>query len=201
MSDPEQLAGKDQPAFSLDDEPISKAYREGAAEAVKMYADEARRLLTAIDEKRLVRQDGNPDQKTKKRALYLAKECTVLRHPLPDEILELLARCLHINDPYKRPGLPARNGKQWEKAVNYEAKKAPDIFLVPDFDFAPASQVAKHVWPHREAVDSHKTIEGWRKYPEYRDDVRLCWYRRNLEKISAKAQEALQRGDADSETS
>ena len=166
-----------------------------------MYADEARRLLTAIDEKRLVRQDGNPDQKTKKLALYLAKECTVLRHPLPDEVLELLARCLHINDPYKRPGLPARNGKHWKTAVNYEAQQAPDIFLVPNFDFAPASQVALDVWPDRDPVDSHKTIEGWRKYPEYRDDVRLCWYRQNLEKVSAKAQEALQRGDADSETS
>ena len=76
MSDPEQLAGKDQPAFSLDDEPISKAYREGAAEAVKMYADEARRLLTSIDEKAChyvshCPQDGNSsDQKTKKLALY-----------------------------------------------------------------------------------------------------------------------------------
>ena len=55
--------------------------------------------------------------------------------------------------------------------------------------------------PHREEVDSHKTIECWRKYPEYRDDVRLCWYGRNLEKNSAKAQEEIQRGDVDSETS
>ena len=70
MSDPEQLAGKDQPAFSLDDEPISKAYREGAAEAVKMYADEARCLLTAIDEKNAcVRMETQP--KRRRSGLFL----------------------------------------------------------------------------------------------------------------------------------
>ena len=142
--------------------------------------------VTAIDEKRLDRQDGNPAQKTKKRTLYLAKECTVLRQPLPDGNLELLARCLHINDPYKRPGLPARNGHQWEKAVNYEAEQAPDILLVPDFEFASASQVAEQVWPERVSVDSHKTIEGWRKHPEYRGDVVRSWFRKNPEKVAAK---------------
>jgi len=179
----------------------TKDYREGNAEAVREYADYARSLLNAIDEKRSVRKDGNPTQKTKELALYLAKECTVLGYPLPEEVLELLARCLHINDPYKTPGPPARNGKQWKMGVNYEAQQAPDIFLVPDFEFAPASQAARHVWPDRDPVDSHKTIEHWSKYPEYRDDVRLCWYGQNLEKVSAKAQEALQRGAADSETS
>ena len=72
-----------------------------------MYADEARCLLTAIYEKRCVRKDGTPAQETKRRALYFANECTVLGHPLPDEVLELLARCLHINDPYKYPGIDA----------------------------------------------------------------------------------------------
>jgi len=82
----------------------TKDYREGNAEAVREYAEYAKILLTEIDEKTIVRKDGNPTQKTKERALYLAKECTVLGHPLPDEVLKLLARCFHINDPYKRPG-------------------------------------------------------------------------------------------------
>ena len=165
VGDPEQQAGRDQPPFSLDDEPISTAYREGAAKAVKMCADEARRLLTAIDEKRCVRKDGTPTQKTKERALFLAKECTVLGHPLPDNVLELLARCLHINDPYKYPGIAAPNGTLWGMAVNYEAQHAPDILLNPNFDLAPTYQVSRHVWPDRDPIDSHKTIEHWSKYP------------------------------------
>ena len=201
MSGSEQMDGKDQPAFSLDEEPISKAYREGTAKAVKMYADEARSLLTAIDEKRGVRKDGTPTQKTKERALYLAKECTVLGHPLPDEVLELLARCLHINDPYKYPGIAARNGKHWGMAVNYEAQQAPNILLVPNFEFTSASQVARHIWPDRETVDSHKTIERWREHPEYKGDVVLSWLGQNLEKVTAELQERLQRDDTDSEAS
>jgi hypothetical protein len=201
VSGPEQISRNDQPSFSLDDEPISKAYQEGRAEVAKLYADEARRLLTAIDEHRCVRKDGTPTQKTKERALYLAKECSALEQPLSDEILKLLARCLHINDPYKYPGIPARNGKHWKMAVNYEAQQAPDILSVPNFNFASAYQVARHVWPDRDPVDSHKTIEHWRKYPEYRDDVRLCWYGQHPEKVSAKVRRSLQRGDADSGTS
>jgi hypothetical protein len=105
-----------------------------------MYADEAKSLLTEIDEKTIVRKDGNPTQKTKERALYLAKECTVPGHPLPDAVLELLARCLHVNDPYEYPGIAARNEEHWKLAVNYEAQQAPGIFLVEDFAFASASQ-------------------------------------------------------------
>ena len=164
----------------------TKDYREGNAEAVREYADYARSLLTAIDEKRSVRKDGNPTQKTKELALYLAKECNALGDPLPEEVLELLARCLHINDPYKTPGPAARNGKLWEKAEDYEAQEAPDILLVPDFDFASASQVAEHVWPDRDPMDSHKTIESWRSYPEYRGDVVRSWFRQNHEKVAAK---------------
>jgi len=164
----------------------TKDYREGNAEAVREYAEYARSLLTAIDEKRSVRKDGNPTQKTKELALYLAKECTALGDPLPEEVLELLARCLHIHDPYKAPGPAARNGKLWEKAVDYEAEQAPDILLVPDFEFSSASQVARQVWPDQDSVDSHKTIEGWRKHPEYRGDVVRSWFRQNPEKVAAK---------------
>ena len=124
----------------------------------------------------------------------------MLGHPLPDDILELLARFLHINDPYKYPEIAARNGKLWGMSVNYEAQYAPDILLIPNFYLAPTYQVARHVWPDRDPIDSHKTIEHWRKYPEYRDDVKLCWYGKDPEKVLAKVQESLKRGDANAAT-
>ena len=93
---------------------------------------------------------------------------------------------LHIHDPYKAPGPAARNGELWEKAVNYEAEQAPDILLVPDFEFVSASQVARHLWPCRESVDSHKIIEAWRKHPEYRGDAVRSWFRKNPGKVAAK---------------
>ena len=73
--------------------------------------------------------------------------------------------------------------------------------MVEDFAFASASQVARHVWPERDSVDSHKNIARWREYPEYRNDVKLRWYGQNPEKFSANVKEALQRGDTDSEAS
>ena len=79
-------------------------------------------------------------------------------------------------------------------AVNYEAQQAPNIFLVPNFKFISASQVARHVWPDREPIDSHKTIERWREHPEYRDDVTRIWCGQNPEMVTAELQEAIQSG-------
>ena len=79
--------------------------------------------------------------------------------------------------------------------VNYEAQQAQNIFLVQNFKFISASQVARHVWPDREPVDSHKTIERWREHPEYRDDVTRSWCGQNPEMVTVDLQEVIQRGD------
>ena len=39
---------------------------------------------------------------------------------------------------------------------------------------------------HILAMDSRKTVEGWRKHPEYRRDIRLCWYKKNPEKVTTE---------------
>ena len=158
----------------FDEWSIHKAYREGASKVVSKYRDEAQRLLLEVLEGSSSRNDGMPNQETKKWALYLAREYAALEHPLPGPVVDLLAACLGIKEPYKFPDIPARVKQDWIKAIKYEASLAPDLLLDEEFKFASSSKVAQHLWPHLDPIDSRKTVGAWHKNPAYRRDVHQC---------------------------
>ena len=88
--------------------------------------------------------------------------------------------------PDKFPDVPDRVKQDWIKAIEYEASLAPDFLLAEEFKFASSSKVALHLWPYLDPMDSRNTVEGWRKHPEYRRDIRLCCYKKILEKVTTE---------------